>query len=76
MPADLLCSTELLGFDSEGKVVNFDSNGVVSLQEVCERSSKIINFIDFPGHQRVGTTSLCALFACVLMRAVVHEDYH
>ena len=45
----------MLGFDNHGNVVNSTetSGHEASTAQICERSSKIVSFFDFPGHERV-----------------------
>ena len=66
-------SHEIIGFDSKGIKVFFllkllkgtivNSSGVRSMshQEICESSSKIINFIDLAGHEKYLKTTVFGL---------------
>eukprot|EP00051_Salpingoeca_urceolata_P029337 m.6604 g.6604 ORF g.6604 m.6604 type:complete len:691 (+) comp2691_c0_seq1:275-2347(+) len=56
-------SHEILGFDSDGNVVNVNAEDgtAVCTAEICERSSKIIKFIDLPGHERYLRTTVFGL---------------
>ncbi|KYQ88647.1 GTP-binding protein 1 [Tieghemostelium lacteum] len=52
-------SQEIMGFDSKGKIVNYNSvHAAMSPNEICELSSKIINFIDLAGHERYLKTTV------------------
>lgn len=50
---------DILGFDSKGNVVNTPNthNNNLNWTEICEKSSKLISFIDLPGHCRYGKTT-------------------
>ena len=64
---------EILGFDSKGEVVDYSS--CVSAEEICERASKLITFIDLAGHQKYmkttifGLTAHCPDFAMLVVGA-------
>lgn len=49
-------SHEIVGFGSDGQVLNF-SNSKTS-EDICENSSKVIHFIDVPGHQKYLKTAI------------------
>ncbi|MDH3324226.1 MAG: GTP-binding protein [Candidatus Peregrinibacteria bacterium] len=51
-------SHEYLGFDSKGGLVNRNYPHIYSDKEICERSNKIINFIDLAGHLKYLKTSV------------------
>eukprot|EP00042_Codosiga_hollandica_P045587 m.465836 g.465836 ORF g.465836 m.465836 type:complete len:650 (+) comp57053_c0_seq2:254-2203(+) len=54
--------SEILGFDSQGQVVNYHvSYGVCTREEICERSSKIVTFVDLAGHERYLRTTVFGL---------------
>ncbi len=54
-------SHEILGFDSKGEVVNYSK--CASAEEICERSSKLVSFIDLAGHQKYMKTTIFGLTA-------------
>lgn len=64
---------EILGFDSNGEVVDYSR--CVSAEEICERASKLITFIDLAGHQKYmkttifGLTAHCPDFAMLVVGA-------
>ncbi|ORZ35432.1 P-loop containing nucleoside triphosphate hydrolase protein [Catenaria anguillulae PL171] len=54
---------ELIGFDSEGKLVNFANPSVVTSHHIVERSSKIIALSDIPGHRQFMHTAVAGISA-------------
>lgn len=48
----------LLGFDSVGKVVNKPDHGTLDWVKICEKSAKVITFIDLAGHERYLKTTV------------------
>ena len=76
---------ELIGFTSAGELVNYDYSAVVSWQDICEVSAKVIHFIDTAGAPRYLKTTLTGLvghapdYGCVVVPAVLQlqqqEDY-
>ncbi|KAN0050316.1 hypothetical protein ACTA71_003433 [Dictyostelium dimigraforme] len=52
-------SQEIVGFDSKGKIVNYNTlHSSLSPSEICESSSKIITFVDLAGHEKYLKTTL------------------
>lgn len=49
---------DILGFDSEGNVVNQPEHGSLDWVKICEKSSKVITFIDLAGHERYLKTTV------------------
>nr|XP_022920866.1 GTP-binding protein 1 [Onthophagus taurus]XP_022920867.1 GTP-binding protein 1 [Onthophagus taurus]XP_022920868.1 GTP-binding protein 1 [Onthophagus taurus] len=49
---------DILGFDSEGNVVNKPEHGSLDWAKICEKSSKVITFIDLAGHERYLKTTV------------------
>lgn len=49
---------DILGFDSQGKVVNKPDHGHLDWVKICEASSKVITFIDLAGHERYLKTTV------------------
>ena len=49
---------DILGFDSAGCVVNKPEHGNLDWVRVCERSSKVITFIDLAGHEKYLKTTV------------------
>ncbi|XP_016430411.1 GTP-binding protein 1-like [Sinocyclocheilus rhinocerous] len=65
---------DILGFDQEGHVVNKpDSHGAsLDWTKICERSSKVITFIDLAGHEKYLKTTVFGMTGhlpdfCMLM---------
>ncbi|KAJ2952506.1 hypothetical protein O0L34_g6824 [Tuta absoluta] len=49
---------DILGFDSIGNVVNKPEHGTLDWVKICEKSSKVITFIDLAGHERYLKTTV------------------
>ncbi|XP_017769562.1 PREDICTED: GTP-binding protein 1 isoform X2 [Nicrophorus vespilloides] len=49
---------DILGFDDQGSVVNRPEHGSLDWVKICERSSKVITFIDLAGHERYLKTTV------------------
>nr|XP_018896421.1 PREDICTED: GTP-binding protein 1 [Bemisia tabaci] len=49
---------DILGFDSLGNVVNKPEHGSLDWVKICERSTKVITFIDLAGHERYLKTTV------------------
>lgn len=49
---------DILGFDSIGNVVNKPDHGTLDWVKICEKSSKVITFIDLAGHERYLKTTV------------------
>lgn len=49
---------DILGFDSMGNVVNKPDHGTLDWVKICEKSSKVITFIDLAGHERYLKTTV------------------
>lgn len=49
---------DILGFDSVGKVVNKPDHGTLDWVKICEKSAKVITFIDLAGHERYLKTTV------------------
>ncbi|KAM3961728.1 LOW QUALITY PROTEIN: GTP-binding protein 1 [Aphomia sociella] len=49
---------DILGFDSVGNVVNKPDHGTLDWVKICEKSSKVITFIDLAGHERYLKTTV------------------
>jgi GTPase len=49
---------DILGFDSTGTVVNQPEHGNLDWVRVCEKSSKVITFIDLAGHEKYLKTTV------------------
>ncbi|XP_022315810.1 GTP-binding protein 1-like [Crassostrea virginica] len=49
---------DILGFDASGKVVNKPDHGNLDWIKICEKSSKVITFIDLAGHEKYLKTTV------------------
>lgn len=62
---------EIMGFDAKGKIVmNYDPKRTepgrkMSWEEICERSAKVLTFIDLAGHERYLKTTVGGLTGCL-----------
>lgn len=68
---------DILGFDSEGNVVNKPDSHGGSLEwtKICEKSTKVITFIDLAGHEKYLKTTVFGMTGhlpdfCMLMVSV------
>lgn len=66
---------DILGFDSTGNVVNKPDHGHLDWVKICEKSSKVITFIDLAGHERYLKTTVFGMtghapdFGMLMVRA-------
>lgn len=63
---------DILGFDSLGNVVNKPEHGHLDWVKICEKSSKVVTFIDLAGHERYLKTTIFGMTGhapdfCMLM---------
>lgn len=54
-------SHETLGFDAEGNVINYKYNEMMTSEEISDRSTKLVTFMDLAGHRRYLKTTVQAL---------------
>nr|CAD7404549.1 unnamed protein product [Timema cristinae] len=52
-------SHEILGFNNQGKVVNYSQ--LITAEEICESSTKLVTFIDLAGHRKYLRTTILGL---------------
>ncbi|KAG8249734.1 GTP-binding protein 2 [Homalodisca vitripennis] len=52
-------SHEILGFNSQGEVINYSE--LVTAEEICENSTKLITFMDLAGHRKYLRTTVQGL---------------
>jgi GTPase len=52
---------EILGFDYEGKIVNYQGINKLSWPEIVQKSAKIISFTDLAGHEKYLKTTILGL---------------
>jgi GTPase len=56
-------SHQIIGYDYEGKIVNYQGLGKLSWQEIVQKSSKIISILDLAGHEKYLKTTILGLAA-------------
>lgn len=68
-------SHETLGFDSQGNVINYKYNEMMTAEEISDRSTKLVTFMDLAGHRRYMKTTVQALsgysphYSCLVVSA-------
>lgn len=55
----------ILGFDMDGKIVNYDNIHKLSWNEIVKNSSKIISFFDLAGHEKYLKTTILGLSSSI-----------
>ncbi|KAI8637306.1 P-loop containing nucleoside triphosphate hydrolase protein [Parasitella parasitica] len=66
-------SHEIIGYDSEGKLINYATTNVSTWEHVCECSSKIVAFLDTCGYPKYLRTTISGLmgyapdYACLVI---------
>jgi GTPase len=57
--------TEIMGFDSLGQIVQaMGDKQKLSSEEICERSSKVVTFLDLAGHEKYLKTTVFGMTGC------------
>lgn len=64
-------SHETLGFDGQGNVINYKYNEMMTAEEISDRSSKLVTFMDLAGHRRYIRTTVQALTGYVPHHAMI-----
>ncbi|KAL3289896.1 hypothetical protein HHI36_023285 [Cryptolaemus montrouzieri] len=54
-------SHEILGFTSQGQPVHYNYSELITAEEICEASTKLITFIDLAGHKKYIRTTIQGL---------------
>ncbi|XP_060537431.1 GTP-binding protein 2 isoform X1 [Cylas formicarius] len=54
-------SHEILGFNSQGEPINYSSSELITAEEICDRSTKLITFLDLAGHKKYIRTTIQGL---------------
>jgi GTPase len=54
-------SHQIIGYDHEGKIVNYQGIGKLSWPEIVQKSSKIITIMDLAGHEKYLKTTILGL---------------
>lgn len=66
-------SHEVIGYDSEGKLINYATTNVSTWEQICESSSKMVTFLDTCGYAKYLRTTISGLmgyapdYACLLI---------
>ena len=56
---------QIMGFNSKGDVVNYDSSHKMDWPEIVKKSSKIISFFDLAGHEKYLKTTILGLSSSI-----------
>ncbi|KAK9889434.1 hypothetical protein WA026_004703 [Henosepilachna vigintioctopunctata] len=54
-------SHEILGFNCQGQPVHYNYSELITAEEICEASTKLITFIDLAGHKKYIRTTIQGL---------------
>lgn len=54
-------SHEILGFNSQGKVINYSYSDMITSEEICDVSTKLVTFLDLAGHRKYLHTTIQGL---------------
>ncbi|KAL1492702.1 hypothetical protein ABEB36_010918 [Hypothenemus hampei] len=54
-------SHEILGFNSEGNPINYSSSELITAEEICDSSTKLVTFLDLAGHKKYLRTTIQGL---------------
>ncbi|CAH1960724.1 unnamed protein product [Acanthoscelides obtectus] len=54
-------SHEILGFNSQGQPVNYSSSELITAEEICDTSTKLVTFLDLAGHKKYIRTTIQGL---------------
>lgn len=54
-------SHEILGFDSQGQPINYSSSELITAEEICDSSTKLVTFLDLAGHKKYLRTTIQGL---------------
>ncbi|KAG0238751.1 GTP binding protein [Actinomortierella wolfii] len=66
-------SHEIIGFDDEGTLINYNTTHISTWQEVCASSKKVVTLLDTCGHPRFLKTTIAGLtghapdYACLVV---------
>ncbi|KAI9248480.1 P-loop containing nucleoside triphosphate hydrolase protein [Helicostylum pulchrum] len=64
---------EIIGYDSEGQLINYATTNVSTWEQICESSSKIVTFLDTCGYPKYLRTTISGLmgyapdYACLVI---------
>lgn len=51
-------SHEFIGFDTNGRVINYNSSELMTAEEICVNSTKLVTFLDLAGHKKYLRTTI------------------
>lgn len=54
-------SHEILGFNSQGQPINYSSSELITAEEICDSSTKLVTFLDLAGHKKYLRTTIQGL---------------
>lgn len=54
-------SHEILGFNSKGNVINYSYSELMTAEEICDVSTKLVTFLDLAGHRKYLRTTIQGL---------------
>ncbi|XP_018328627.1 GTP-binding protein 2 isoform X1 [Agrilus planipennis] len=54
-------SHEILGFNSQGQEINYSYSDLMTAEDICEESNKLITFLDLAGHKKYIRTTIQGL---------------
>jgi GTPase len=54
-------SHEILGFNSNGQPINYSYSELITAEEICDSSTKLVTFLDLAGHKKYIRTTIQGL---------------
>ncbi|XP_030755921.1 GTP-binding protein 2 [Sitophilus oryzae] len=54
-------SHEILGFNSQGQPINYSSSELITAEEICDSSTKLVTFLDLAGYKKYIRTTIQGL---------------
>ncbi|KAJ8923870.1 hypothetical protein NQ315_010452 [Exocentrus adspersus] len=54
-------SHEILGFNSQGQAINYSYSELITAEEICDTSTKLVTFLDLAGHKKYIRTTIQGL---------------
>ncbi|CAG9855168.1 unnamed protein product [Phyllotreta striolata] len=54
-------SHEILGFNSQGQAINYSYSELITAEEICDSSTKLVTFLDLAGHKKYLRTTIQGL---------------
>ncbi|KAJ8936434.1 hypothetical protein NQ318_015580 [Aromia moschata] len=54
-------SHEILGFNSQGQPINYSYSELITAEEICDSSTKLVTFLDLAGHKKYIRTTIRGL---------------